>query len=399
MILICPQCATRYLVPDEAIGVTGRQVRCASCKHSWFQEGIALPAREEKAAAPVASPVQNAPPEAATAAPESAAERPVDRVADDFGFDAVNTETGGDPVPQGQAREVDVTDVGPTNPRVIDAQAGKRAADLAEAEDYADEEEDEPFRPRRNPARLWTWAAIVFALMLAAAGGALAYFGPPQWAVRAGLLADAEEPALLFSLTKPAEWRTLPNGAEYFAFAAQERRKHLAGFRQRTLAANILGCGTRGRLHGPAPFAKGQRLPGAGLPVSYLMCGRGGTGRRATLRSLWPKVFSTVEVRVFSTAPDAVPPAVSRKKIVGFSGRKNMASLSFAGWSDDQPAKPSIRSCAAQSIGRFAARSIWRLSLRSCTPSVIASTIRGLSHAIRRRRARWVRQRPLLLPI
>lgn len=221
MILICPQCATRYLVPDEAIGVTGRQVRCASCKHSWFQEGIALPAREEKAAAPVASPVQNAPPEAATAAPESAAERPVDRVADDFGFDAVNTETGGDPVPQGQAREVDVTDVGPTNPRVIDAQAGKRAADLAEAEDYADEEEDEPFRPRRNPARLWTWAAIVFALMLAAAGGALAFFGPPQWAVRAGLLADAEEPALLFSLTKPAEWRTLPNGAEYFAFAAQ----------------------------------------------------------------------------------------------------------------------------------------------------------------------------------
>jgi predicted Zn finger-like uncharacterized protein len=128
MILICPQCATRYLVPDEAIGVTGRQVRCASCKHSWFQEGIALPAREEKAAAPVASPVQNAPPEAATAAPESAAERPVDRVADDFGFDAVNTETGGDPVPQGQAREVDVTDVGPTNPR------GAVVAELVDAQ-------------------------------------------------------------------------------------------------------------------------------------------------------------------------------------------------------------------------------------------------------------------------
>ena len=42
MILVCPQCATRYIVPDSAIGATGRQVRCASCKHSWFQEGVLI---------------------------------------------------------------------------------------------------------------------------------------------------------------------------------------------------------------------------------------------------------------------------------------------------------------------------------------------------------------------
>ena len=38
MILTCPSCATQYVVKDGAIPPLGRQVRCASCKHSWHQD-------------------------------------------------------------------------------------------------------------------------------------------------------------------------------------------------------------------------------------------------------------------------------------------------------------------------------------------------------------------------
>ena len=38
MILTCPSCGTQYVVKDGAIPPEGRQVRCASCKHSWHQD-------------------------------------------------------------------------------------------------------------------------------------------------------------------------------------------------------------------------------------------------------------------------------------------------------------------------------------------------------------------------
>lgn len=32
----CTACGSRYVVPDHAVGVQGRTVRCAKCQHSWF---------------------------------------------------------------------------------------------------------------------------------------------------------------------------------------------------------------------------------------------------------------------------------------------------------------------------------------------------------------------------
>lgn len=46
MILTCPACGTRYVVKDGAVPPGGRQVRCASCKHSWHQEPQELDPRD-----------------------------------------------------------------------------------------------------------------------------------------------------------------------------------------------------------------------------------------------------------------------------------------------------------------------------------------------------------------
>jgi len=98
------------------------------------------------------------------------------------------------------------------------------AASVAATEEfvhYPDEDYQPPVRARRNPAKLWTIAAVAFFLLVSALGGALAYFGPPAWAVDFGLGARDQQAGLNFYLPKPPERRNLPTGEEYFAFNAR----------------------------------------------------------------------------------------------------------------------------------------------------------------------------------
>ena len=38
MILVCPNCIARYRVKVEALGATGRRVKCSKCGHVWHAE-------------------------------------------------------------------------------------------------------------------------------------------------------------------------------------------------------------------------------------------------------------------------------------------------------------------------------------------------------------------------
>jgi predicted Zn finger-like uncharacterized protein len=179
MILSCPACHTKYVVPDSAIGPTGRSVRCASCGHKWFQAPATL---DLEAVAPI-DPIASAPVERE---PEPRASEPV----------AVAAEPAAPEPPP--VRNWATSDIDELPPPLFGA-SGKR-------------------RGRRNPARMWTALAVAFALIVGGGGAALAWFGVPAWAEQWIPQIAGAEPDLVIELPVEAQdHRTLPNGTIYFA--------------------------------------------------------------------------------------------------------------------------------------------------------------------------------------
>ena len=261
MIIACPACRTRYVVPDTAIGIDGRTVRCAKCKHSWFQEGPEPPEPDvAESAAPDPAEEEQAP---AGAADEPQVEAPVESepeapateesVSEDEPAAAGAPEAGepdaepelpqaspakpslnfwrsnrkaaeqeaveNEPEPVATEETAPAAAEPPPRPAMVEVESAPVAETTYDEEEgggYSRFDYEPPFRGRRNPLKLWTAAALLFAVSAMGAIVAINVWGMPSWLPFERPVFGMEKPGLTLDFPpEQQDLRTLPNGTEY----------------------------------------------------------------------------------------------------------------------------------------------------------------------------------------
>jgi predicted Zn finger-like uncharacterized protein len=261
MLLICPECRTRYVVPDSAIGAAGRQVRCANCRHSWFQDGAKM---EEAAPAPaiVAPPVAaEAPrvpePVAAETAPFAQAAAPVPSD-DSLAQPAFASFSENPPSPVAEPPPPPSYDRAP--------QADPAPSYAPPAPDRSQFAHEPPFKPRRNPAKLMTYAAIAFALLIAVLGTVTWYFG---W-FQGSFAAAGKEPDLKIVLHDNLQLGRDADGSPYFIASGSIVNPTAETQKVPELLVTLKDAGGRSVYSWTMKAPKSSLAPGAKMDFSQL---------------------------------------------------------------------------------------------------------------------------------
>lgn len=191
MLIVCPSCATSYMIDPASVGPAGRAVRCARCKTTWFAGGpkptpsvsafvneVIAEAEAQSAGRPAEAstpkPGENAPPTVASAPPAET---------DDFGGGAPETfppppEAEPAPPPFEEAsHNIDIApreDVAPEPVAIGDAPSLVPPIEHAVHADAADADQEdietfaarrERLKVRRQKARRSSrWTAIILVL-------------------------------------------------------------------------------------------------------------------------------------------------------------------------------------------------------------------------------------------
>ncbi len=214
MILTCPACSTKYVVKDGAIPPAGRQVRCASCKHSWHQapdEAASSPIDPATEVAAAATEIVEQP-----AFPTSDTPNPLDQIV----AEAPPAPAPPPPPPLSEDRRWQ---------QVEPASAWDEPASVAEQGAEQDPgrgpdpvtEEFEPFydhEPIEQPKRKWP-LLLLLVLLVALAAVAFWFFAPAELRARAGL-ASAKE-SQLYAVVNTGDYQRLASGNNLFTVSGR----------------------------------------------------------------------------------------------------------------------------------------------------------------------------------